>query len=188
MLQELLDKYTEFGAAQFTIPDILQVPPINRHGNIMEIADLFGGPEILRQSVTELQNLLYPHRNKIMAREKKQQTKQPQSTAQQIGSLKNRRATSCARTRAFHRYRRLPHLTWSMFLKFLEDMEQIEESKAAMRGERFAWLWSRRTAGATGRTRRRKTGPELLAFHQPGRGRPAERQTGPDFLHICAAL
>jgi type I restriction enzyme R subunit len=59
VLQELLDKYTEFGAAQFIIPDILQVPPINRHGNIMEVAKLFGGPESLRQTVTELQNLLY---------------------------------------------------------------------------------------------------------------------------------
>lgn len=32
---------------------------------------------------------------------------------------------------------RLPMLTWIMFLKFLDDMEQIEETKAKMRGERY---------------------------------------------------
>jgi type I restriction enzyme R subunit len=59
ILEELLEKYTEFGTAQFLLPDILQVPPINRHGNVIEIADLFGGPEGLRDTVNELQNLLY---------------------------------------------------------------------------------------------------------------------------------
>lgn len=32
---------------------------------------------------------------------------------------------------------RLPMLTWIMFLKFLDDMEQIEESKAKMRKARY---------------------------------------------------
>jgi type I restriction enzyme M protein len=32
---------------------------------------------------------------------------------------------------------RLPMLTWIMFLKFLDDMEQIEESKAKMRREKY---------------------------------------------------
>jgi len=59
VLDDLLDKYTEHGAAQFVIPDVLQVPPLNRHGNILEIAALFGGPEKLRAVVNELQTLLY---------------------------------------------------------------------------------------------------------------------------------
>jgi len=59
ILDELLEKYTEFGTAQFLLPDILQVPPISRHGNVIEIAELFGGPEMLRNTVNELQNLLY---------------------------------------------------------------------------------------------------------------------------------
>jgi type I restriction enzyme R subunit len=59
ILYELLEKYTEHGAAQFVIPDVLEVPPINQHGNIMEIAGLFGGPDKLRQAVTEMQTLLY---------------------------------------------------------------------------------------------------------------------------------
>ena len=59
VLDELLDKYTEHGTAQFVIPDVLQVPPINTHGNVMEIAALFGGPDKLRLVVNELQTLLY---------------------------------------------------------------------------------------------------------------------------------
>jgi type I restriction enzyme R subunit len=59
VLQELLEKYIEFGTAQFQIPDILKVPPISNHGNVIEIAGLFGGAEKLREAVGELQELLY---------------------------------------------------------------------------------------------------------------------------------
>jgi type I restriction enzyme R subunit len=59
VLDELLEKYTEHGAAQFVIPDVLEVPPINQRGNIMEIAALFGGPDKLRSAVNQLQTLLY---------------------------------------------------------------------------------------------------------------------------------
>ena len=59
VLAELLEKYVEFGAAQFQIPDILKVPPLSQHGNVVEIAELFGGPEQLRAAVGELQQLLY---------------------------------------------------------------------------------------------------------------------------------
>jgi type I restriction enzyme R subunit len=59
VLNELLEKYVEFGTAQFQIPDVLKVPPISRHGNVVEIANLFGGPDQLRHAVGELQQLLY---------------------------------------------------------------------------------------------------------------------------------
>jgi type I restriction enzyme R subunit len=59
VLNELLEKYVEFGTAQFQIPDILKVPPLSQHGNVIEIAELFGGPERLRAAVGELQQLLY---------------------------------------------------------------------------------------------------------------------------------
>jgi type I restriction enzyme R subunit len=59
VLNELLEKYVEFGTAQFQIPDILKVPPISQHGNVVEIAGFFGGPDQLRQAVGELQQLLY---------------------------------------------------------------------------------------------------------------------------------
>ena len=59
ILDELLDKYTEHGTAQFVLPDVLRVPPISEHGNVVEIAALFGGAEQLRQAVIDLQTLLY---------------------------------------------------------------------------------------------------------------------------------
>jgi len=59
ILGEILDKYVEFGTAQFKVPDILNVPPISEHGNVMEIAAKFGGPDRLREAVTQLQTLLY---------------------------------------------------------------------------------------------------------------------------------
>jgi type I restriction enzyme R subunit len=59
VLNELLDKYVEFGTAQFQIPEILKVAPLSQHGNIIEIAQLFGGPDQLHAAVGDLQQLLY---------------------------------------------------------------------------------------------------------------------------------
>jgi type I restriction enzyme R subunit len=59
ILADLLEKYAEHGTAQFVIPDVLKVPPISERGNVIEIAQLFGGPDELRQAVAELQALLY---------------------------------------------------------------------------------------------------------------------------------
>lgn len=59
ILNELLDKYTEHGAAQFVLPEVLQVPPINEHGNVIEIAAMFGGEDKLVDAVRELQTILY---------------------------------------------------------------------------------------------------------------------------------
>ncbi|MCY2953504.1 MAG: hypothetical protein NTU53_16225 [Planctomycetota bacterium] len=39
--------------------DVLRVPPISAHGNLMEIMALFGGAEQLRAAVNELQANLY---------------------------------------------------------------------------------------------------------------------------------
>lgn len=59
ILNDLLEKYAEHGTAQFVLPDVLHVPPISERGNVVEIAGLFGGPDQLRQAVTQLQTLLY---------------------------------------------------------------------------------------------------------------------------------
>lgn len=59
ILNEILDKYVDYGIAQFKMPDILKVDPIAQHGNVMEIASLFGGPEQLRDALANLQGLLY---------------------------------------------------------------------------------------------------------------------------------
>lgn len=59
ILSELLEKYTEYGTAQFVIPEVLKVPPISDHGNVAEIINVFGGAESLKKAVSELQTLLY---------------------------------------------------------------------------------------------------------------------------------
>ena len=59
ILQQILDKYIEYGTGGFTVPDILKVAPISAHGNILEIVDKFGGPERLRDAIDRMQALLY---------------------------------------------------------------------------------------------------------------------------------
>jgi type I restriction enzyme R subunit len=59
VLNELLEKYADYGFTQFVIPDILKVPPISSHGNVAEIVAFFGGPEQLTNAVNQLQALLY---------------------------------------------------------------------------------------------------------------------------------
>lgn len=59
VLDALLEKYAEHGAAQFKIPDVLEVPPFNEWGNIIEIAARFGGGAQMRDAVNELQHRLY---------------------------------------------------------------------------------------------------------------------------------
>ena len=43
----------------YVIPQVLEVPPISAHGNVMEIARKFGGEEKLVQAVNDLQTYLY---------------------------------------------------------------------------------------------------------------------------------
>lgn len=59
ILDEVLEKYIEFGTQQLTDTNVLKVPPLSNHGNLMEISELFGGPVELRDTLGELQNLLY---------------------------------------------------------------------------------------------------------------------------------
>ncbi len=59
ILNQILDKYVEYGTAQFKVPDILKVPPISEHGNVVEIAAKFGGPDQLRNAIEKMQTLLY---------------------------------------------------------------------------------------------------------------------------------
>ena len=59
ILNEILDKYIEYGTTQFKVPDILKVQPISQHGNVMEIAVKFGGVDQLRGAIEQMQTLLY---------------------------------------------------------------------------------------------------------------------------------
>ncbi len=58
-MNEVLDKYIEYGTEQLADTNILKVPPISLHGNLMEISERFGGPAALRNSLGKLQALLY---------------------------------------------------------------------------------------------------------------------------------
>ena len=59
VLDALVEKYAQHGAAQFKLPEILEVPPFNEWGNVIEIAARFGGGDRLRGAVEELQRRLY---------------------------------------------------------------------------------------------------------------------------------
>lgn len=59
ILDELLEKYAEYGDAQFVLPDALKVPPISTHGQVSDIVRFFGGADRLRVAVSELQGQLY---------------------------------------------------------------------------------------------------------------------------------
>lgn len=84
---------------------------------------------------------------------------------------------------------RLPLLTWIMFLKFLDDTEQIDESKAVMRGARYLpaieppyrWRdWASREDGITG--------PELLAFINQDETTLPDGKRGPGLLAYLRSL
>jgi type I restriction enzyme, R subunit len=59
VLNDLLDKYAEHGISQLDDPRVLEVPPLDRHGTVVEIANRFGGSEGLRTAISELEELLY---------------------------------------------------------------------------------------------------------------------------------
>ncbi|MDR0882676.1 MAG: DEAD/DEAH box helicase family protein [Candidatus Adiutrix sp.] len=59
IMNNLLEKYATDGELQFTLPDVLKLPPISQHGNVNEIIGKFGGADQLRQAVEQLQSLLY---------------------------------------------------------------------------------------------------------------------------------
>jgi type I restriction enzyme R subunit len=59
ILTDLLEKYARDGEVQFTLPDVLKLPPISQRGNVNEIVSKFGGADALRVAVHQLQSLLY---------------------------------------------------------------------------------------------------------------------------------
>ena len=97
---------------------------------------------------------------------RKTKTTQPLTTAQQLGSLiKSSRDIMRKDKGLSGDLDRLPMLTWIMFLKFLDDLEQIHEQEAAIAGKKFRpaiqspyrWRdWAAKEDGITGN--------ELTAF------------------------
>lgn len=59
ILNDILDKYIEFGIEQFKIPDILKIDPIEKHGNVLEIVNIFGSSDKLKTAILQMQTMLY---------------------------------------------------------------------------------------------------------------------------------
>ena len=81
-------------------------------------------------------------------------------TAQQLGSLVKSARDIMRKDKGLNGdLDRLPMLTWVMFLKFLDDMEQVREAEAGLRGDKFKpaiespyrWRdWAAKEEGITG--------------------------------------
>ncbi len=97
---------------------------------------------------------------------RKTQSKTPLTTAQQLGSLIKSARDIMRKDKGLNGdLDRLPMLTWIMFLKFLDDAEQIRETEVKLQGKRFRqaieppyrWRdWAAKEDGITG--------DELIAF------------------------
>ena len=84
---------------------------------------------------------------------------------------------------------RLPMLTWIMFLKFLDDMEQIEESRAKLGRKKYRpaveppYRWRDWAANEQG-----ITGPELLAFINQEEATRPDGTKGPGLFAYLRSL
>lgn len=101
-----------------------------------------------------------------MARIKKNKKELPHSTAQQLGSIIKSCRDIMRKDKGLNGdLDRLPMLTWIMFLKFLDDLEEIRKEEASLAGKRFRpaidppYRWRDWAANPQG-----MTGPELIAF------------------------
>src|SRR6202035_4784506 len=96
----------------------------------------------------------------------KTKTKQPLTTAQQLGSIVKSARDIMRKDKGLNGdLDRLPVLTWVMFLKFLDDMEMVREEEATGAGERSRPTIEppyRRRDWATAATA--LTGDDLIAF------------------------
>lgn len=96
----------------------------------------------------------------MMAKHKQPNALSPATTAQQLGSLVKSARDIMRKDKGLNGdLDRLPMLTWIMFLKFLDDMEQLREAEAKLRGEKFKpaieapyrWRdWAAKEEGITG--------------------------------------
>jgi len=59
VLEELLDRYAEYGVTQLEDLGGLRIPPLDQLGSPVEIAARFGGVEHLWAAMAELQEHLY---------------------------------------------------------------------------------------------------------------------------------
>lgn len=123
-----------------------------------------------------------------MAKPRKEQ--QPLTTAQQLGSIVKSARDLMRKDKGLSGDAdRLPMLTWIMFLKFLDDMEQIREQEAVLSDKRFRpaieapyrWRdWAVREDGITG--------DELIAFVNNDEAIRPDGVRGPGLFAYLRAL
>ncbi len=114
----------------------------------------------------------------------------PLTTAQQIGSLIKSARDIMRKDKGLNGdLDRLPMLTWIMFLKFLDDAEQIRETEARLQGKRFRqaieppyrWRdWAAKEDGITG--------DELIAFINQDEAIRPDGTRGPGLFALLRSL
>ena len=124
-----------------------------------------------------------------MAR-KKPKTEIPQSTAQQLGSVIKSCRDIMRKDKGLNGdLDRLPMLTWVMFLKFLDDMEENRKEEATLAGKKFRpaveppyrWRdWAAKPDGITG--------PELIAFINQDEAVRPDGKRGPGLFAYLRSL
>ena len=117
-------------------------------------------------------------------------SKVPLTTAQQLGSLIKSARDIMRKDKGLNGdLDRLPMLTWIMFLKFLDDLEQIRETDAKLAGKRFRhtieppyrWRdWAAKPDGITG--------DELIKFVNNDEARGPDGKKGPGLFAYLRSL
>src|SRR6266849_4850119 len=125
-----------------------------------------------------------------MAKFKKTKKEIPQSTAQQLASIIKSCRDIMRKDKGLNGdLDRLPMLTWIMFLKFLDDMEEIRLEESKLAGKRFRpaiespyrWRdWAAKQDGVTG--------PELIAFVNQDEAVRPDGKRGPGLFEYLRTL
>src|SRR2546426_11220066 len=121
---------------------------------------------------------------------RKTKVEAPKSTAQQVASVIKSCRDIMRKDKGLNGdLDRLPMLTWIMFLKFLDDMEELRKEEAELAGKRFRpaiespyrWRdWAAKPDGITG--------DEILAFVNNEEARGPDGQEGPGLFAYLQSL
>ena len=125
-----------------------------------------------------------------MARNKKNATPPPKTTAQALGSLIKSARDIMRKDKGLNGdLDRLPLLTWIMFLKFLDDLEQQREEESKLASKKFRraieppYRWRDWAANPQG-----VTGDELLSFINQDEARLPDGKKGPGLFAYLRSL
>ena len=123
-------------------------------------------------------------------RKRTKKVEKPKTTSQQLGSLIKSARDIMRKDKGLNGdLDRLPMLTWVMFLKFLDDREKLEETRAALAGRKYKsaiakpyrWRdWAARNDGITG--------DELIAFANNDEAVRPDGKRGPGLLAYLKSL